>query len=69
MEYKEYVRRFRTRSTGSLIKGYERFNSDFRRIARDEFKKRRVAAHVLPYKKRKPATRGFFGIRPIGRLW
>ena len=53
MSFKEYEKKFRKRTTSSLIKGYSRFNDDFRRIARDEFKRRNVPSSKLPYTKRK----------------
>jgi len=52
MDYKDYERKFRKNSTKYLIERYNGFNDDFRRIARDEFKKRKVPASKLPYKKR-----------------
>lgn len=52
MDFKKYEERFRKRSTASLIKGYSKFNVDFRKIARQEFKKRKVAVKRLPYKRR-----------------
>ncbi len=51
MDFKEYERKFRQRSTPSLIKGYPKFNEDFRRIARSEFKERGVPQSKLPYTK------------------
>ena len=59
MDFKEYERKFRQRSTHSLIKGYPKFNEDFRRIARSEFKKRGVPQSKLPYKKPKTRSRVF----------
>ena len=61
MDFKEYERKFRKRPTKSLISGYSRFNDDFRRIARDEFKKRKVPASKLPYKKRVVQRRNIWG--------
>ena len=50
--FKKYDKKFRSSSTTSLIKDYPTLNSDYKRIARSEFKKRRVPAKKLPYKKR-----------------
>jgi hypothetical protein len=61
MNFKEYEQKFRKRTTNSLISGYHRFNDDFRRIARDEFKKRKVPTSKLPYKKRVVKRRNTFG--------
>ena len=51
MDFKKYESKFRQRKTSSLIKGYGGYNAEFRRIARSEFKKRRVPINKLPYKK------------------
>ena len=50
--YGKYETRFRKRKTETLIKNYHKYNDDFRKIARDEFKKRKVPTSKLPYKKR-----------------
>jgi len=57
--YGKYEVQFRKRSTNSLISGYHRFNSDFRKIARSEFKKRKVPVKQLPYKKPRRRSTGF----------
>ena len=58
--YGKYETQFRKRSTKSLITGYHRFNADFRKLARDEFKKRKVPVKSLPYKKpKKRRSQGF----------
>ena len=49
---KNYEKKFRKRPTSTLISGYKRYSADFRAIARDEFKKRKVPTSKLPYKKR-----------------
>lgn len=61
INYKKYVANFRAKSTGVLIKRYPHCNDDFRRIAREEFKKRRVPQSKLPYTKpkRSQRNRGF----------
>jgi len=65
MDFKNYECKFRKRPTKSLISGYSRFNDEFRKIARDEFKKRKVPASKLPYKKRVAQRRNvglFYGV-------
>jgi len=56
-----YQSKFRKRSTKSLLSGYSRFNDDFRRIARDEFKKRKVPSSKLPYKKKVAQRKNIWG--------
>ena len=61
-KWKKYELNWRKSSTSFLIKRYSHLNDDFRKIARDEFKKRKVPAKMLPYKPRKKSTSGgFFG--------
>ena len=50
--YKDFVKKFRKRKTSALLKGYNNYNPEFRKIARDEFKKRGVGVKKLPYKKK-----------------
>lgn len=57
MDFREYREKFKRRSTTSLIRGYPRFNEDFRRIARTELKRRKVPTGKLPYKKRRVTRR------------
>jgi len=52
-DYKGYVKKFRAKSTAWHVKHYHEHNADFRKIARDELKKRRVPKSKLPYKSRK----------------
>ena len=54
--YRAYSARFRASKTSSLIRGYRRYNDDFRRIARDELRKRGVKASELPFKRRKQTS-------------
>ena len=49
MDFKKYEQDFKKRKTSALIKGYSKYNADFRRIARSEFRKRRVPTRMLPY--------------------
>jgi hypothetical protein len=53
MDFKKYEQKFRKTKTSTLLKDYHKYNADFRRIAREEFKKRNVPASKLPYKSRK----------------
>jgi len=47
-----YKRKFKEKPTTYLIKHYDGFNSEFRGYAREEFRRRKVKASSLPYKKR-----------------
>lgn len=58
-DYNEYIRKFKKKSTASLIAGYHKCNEDFRRITRAELKRRHVPARQLPYKKRRRTTERF----------
>lgn len=60
--YKQYVKHFRGQSTAKITQGYDNYNAEFRKIARDELEKRRVPQKALPYKKRKVVRRGYAGI-------
>jgi copper oxidase (laccase) domain-containing protein len=51
-DYRAFVREFRGRSTDTLIKNYHKYNSDFKRIARQELKNRGVSSNKMPFKKR-----------------
>ena len=60
-----YVKKFKKRKTSSLIKGYSRYNAEFRAHARNELKRRKVPKKSLPYKSRKSnrpsSSYGMFG--------
>jgi hypothetical protein len=49
-DYQKYVSTFKKQPTKKLISGYKRYNSDFRRIARQELARRKVGKKSLPYK-------------------
>lgn len=51
-DYDAYVKKFRKTPTKKLIAEYKNYNADFRRITREELKKRKVSSSKLPYKKR-----------------
>lgn len=42
LDYKEYEKKFKKRSTKHLLKEYKNFNSDFKKLARQELIKRGV---------------------------
>ena len=62
MDPDEFRRRFKMRSTARLIRDFPRANEEFRRIAREEFRRRRVPVRQLPFKRRRRMMpRGLFG--------
>ena len=62
--YRAYIARFRASKTSSLIRRYKHYNADFRKIARDELRKRRVPASKLPFRKK-----GRRQYNPYGLIW
>jgi hypothetical protein len=48
--YRSYLKSFRGKSTEWHIKNYDKHNEQFRAIARDELRKRKVPVSKLPWK-------------------